>query len=215
MTISYQRFLNNLEQSSTIQANKLLMKSLSELFGSSDMELIFQEARIKIENHNLIDANYLSGKNEVPVQELRNAYDNLFGEVTSKGIAHRVGRIIFKYVKNKYQFSIIIANPPYNTYPIKKKIAISAEQLANVICDISPHNVNIEETKDQIIISINNAFECRNIESHGPYCHMTVGFIKEALSWMSGGKDYIVAETGCCAMGHPNCTFTINTIPCN
>jgi predicted hydrocarbon binding protein len=55
--------------------------------------------------------------------------------------------------------------------------------------------------------------ECWGRQSITPTCHFTVGLLQEFLSWLSGGKIYLVEETSCKAKGDTVCQIRIDQKP--
>jgi predicted hydrocarbon binding protein len=66
----------------------------------------------------------------------------------------------------------------------------------------------LEEKHDQLAYIEQDCLVCNERKSSKPVCHLTIGFISEALQWATGVK-YRVSETDCIAMGDAFCRYSI------
>ncbi len=46
-----------------------------------------------------------------------------------------------------------------------------------------------------------------------PVCYISIGLLQAMLNWVSGGLEFLIYESKCCAIGDPVCEFTIQKEP--
>jgi predicted hydrocarbon binding protein len=70
------------------------------------------------------------------------------------------------------------------------------------------HEIWMEEKNGELAYIEQNCLVCYGRKSSHPVCHLTIGFIKEAIHWASD-VDFEVRETSCTAMEDAYCRFVI------
>ena len=73
--------------------------------------------------------------------------------------------------------------------------------------------VRISEDEKHWIWTITRCPVCWGRVTDDPVCHLAVGVLEEAFSWMSGGKKFRILETECKAKGDENCVILIEKAP--
>jgi predicted hydrocarbon binding protein len=68
----------------------------------------------------------------------------------------------------------------------------------------------VDETDDAFIWMIHRCPICwtrKNADK--PVCYISTGLLQAMLTWISGGLEFRVIETKCCAVGDSVCEFVI------
>lgn len=141
------------------------------------------------------------------------ALEEDYGRRCGRGLALRAGRAWFKYGMRAFN--------PLSRYPetdfrflsrparLRRGLAL----FARLFNELAGQGVLLEERPDRLYWRLQFCPECWKRRAEGPVCHLTVGFLEEALYWLSGGKTFLVEEVRCLAQGDPDCTFAIGAHP--
>lgn len=111
-----------------------------------------------------------------------------FGELGSKGIAHRVGEASFRYFLKKYGRDYHLAENSFRLMNSQNRIPYGLQQLAEFVkqnCDVE---IDVEEDEKNWywVVQING----KPKEDLDLYQIFTRGLIREYLSFASGGRYY-------------------------
>ena len=87
------------------------------------------------------------------------------------------------------------------------------EALAKMFNQLSDQRIHFELEKKYIYWHIEQCPLCWEGQAEGPYCALAIGFLQEALYWVSGGKYFLVEEKKCIAFGDSECTIVIDQTP--
>jgi len=101
----------------------------------------------------------------------------------------------------------------FRTLPLDQRLEAGLLSFAGILNRFSPGRVRVEQTGAPLYWLIHRCPVCWGREANQPVCHLAVGVLQEMLSWLSGGKHYIVVESLCAAAGDPSCTIVIARQP--
>ncbi len=139
--------------------------------------------------------------------------ERYFGPRAGRGIALRLGRACFKRALRAYGPRLGVNDMSFRLLPLSTKLNKSSEVFANMVNKHTDQEIYLEEGDDKIWWHIEHCPICWQRKTESPACHLAVGFLQEALYWVSGGKSFRVEETACIAQGNPVCTIEINKVP--
>ena len=101
----------------------------------------------------------------------------------------------------------------FRLLPLNEKLSTGAQLFSEIFNRYSDQRVRVEETKERLYWHVERCPICWGRKTDRPVCHFTVGFLQEALYWVSAGKYFLVEETKCVARGDPSCTIEIDKKP--
>ena len=126
-------------------------------------------------------------------------------------ILQRVGREIFHIALRDQTTLMSSAKRVIRLLPPEQRIQIMMQTILDTQQKMYPHaEIWLEEKHDQLAYIEQNCLICVGRQSSQPVCHLTVGFIHEALRWATG-KEVQVSENDCSAKGDAFCRFSIGT----
>ena len=124
-------------------------------------------------------------------------------------ILQRIGRQSFHIVLRDQSTLLSSAKRVFRLWPPEQRIQIMMQTILDTQRKTYPHaEIWLEEKHDQLAYIEQNCLVCVGRQSSQPVCHLTVGFIHEALQWATG-KEVQVSETDCAAKGDAFCRFSI------
>jgi predicted hydrocarbon binding protein len=72
----------------------------------------------------------------------------------------------------------------------------------------------VDETDDSFIWTIHRCPICwTRTGADKPVCYISTGLLQAMLTWVSGGLEFRVNESKCCAVGDTVCEFVIQKEP--
>lgn len=141
------------------------------------------------------------------LQVIETAYDK-------KGpwILQRIGRETFHIVLRDQSTLMSSAKRIISLWPPEQRTQIMMQTIVDTQEKTYPDSETwLEDKHNQLAYIEQNCLVCSGRQSSQPVCHLTVGFIHEALQWATG-KDVLVIETDCAAKGDAFCRFSIGNI---
>ena len=157
-----------------------------------------------------------NGKHEFPFEIISGLHDALlttYGQQAGRGLLLRIGRASFQHGLRAYGPLFGLTDLAFRLLPLKTKLRVGANAFAEIFNRHSDQQVRIDETEDQILWIIERCPVCWQLKSEQPCCDLAVGLLQEALYWVSGGKNFTVHETNCCATGDSQCVILIDKKP--
>jgi hypothetical protein len=100
--------------------------------------------------------------------------------------------------------------------PLQAKIRIGLPAVAKIFSQITDQQSTVDEMDDAFIWTIHRCPICwtrKNADK--PVCYISTGLLQAMLTWVSGGLEFRVNESKCCAVGDSICEFVIQKEPIN
>jgi predicted hydrocarbon binding protein len=186
---------------------RILLLAMEEVLGRSGLNAVLRLARLDrlIGDYppNTLDRafpfEYLG--------EIHSALDRLYGPASGRGLALRAGRVCFKYGLQEFSPNLGDGNLAFRLLPLNMKMITGAKAFADLFNRYSDQVVSISESPERIWWQVERCPHCWGRRTEAACCHLVVGLIQESLYWVSGGHNFMVTETRCCARGEPVCAI--------
>lgn len=193
---------------------RIALLSYEEVLGKSGLNILLNLASL----NNLIDnyppANLERGFDFADYTAILVALEEIYGPRGGRGLEIRAGRATFNDILNNFGAMAGVTDLAFKGLPLQMKIRIGLSQAAKTYSEVSDQTTNLEETEEAFIWTVHRCPSCWSRQGEGkPVCHVTVGFLQACLGWVSGGREFRVNESKCCAVGDPICEYTIQKEP--
>ncbi|MGA2490070.1 MAG: V4R domain-containing protein [Anaerolineales bacterium] len=142
------------------------------------------------------------------------ALEEIYGARGSQILALRAGRAIFEDALKNFGALAGMEDPAFQELPLQTKISIGLPVLAKVISQFSDQQASVHETEAAFLWTIQRCPVCwsrKNAEK--PVCHISTGLLQAMLHSISGGLEFHIKETKCCATGETVCEYVIQKEP--
>lgn len=209
--------MDRLPPSGYFNSNKfarIFLESIQEITGTHGLNAILNYAGLS----ELV--------NKMPPDDLERSFDfsnysainqaleDIYGSRGGKGLALRIGKTTFADVLKDYGELAGVGDLAFKILPLQEKIKFGLEAMARIFTEKSDQISSVNEREDEYVYSIQRCPVCwgRSAERE-PICYYMVGLLKEGLSWVSGGKEFLVSEEKCIALGDGACEFVIAKQP--
>ncbi|MGA2504159.1 MAG: 4-vinyl reductase [Anaerolineales bacterium] len=193
---------------------RIALQAYEEVMGKNGLNAILNLASLS----NLID-NY-------PPDNLERQFDfadytaihigleELYGPRGGRGLALRAGRSIFSDVLKDYGALAGVSDLAFKVLPLQTKIRIGLPAAARIFSQVSDQLTSVDETDDAFIWTIHRCPTCWSRKgADKPVCYITTGLLQAMLTWVSGGSEFRVNESKCCAVSDAVCEFVIQKEP--
>jgi predicted hydrocarbon binding protein len=147
------------------------------------------------------------------ISTLQAGLENMYGSRAGRGLALRVGRACLKHGLREFGSELGLTDLTFRLLPIQAKLRTCTEAFAALFNTYTDQKICLEMDEKYIFWLIERCPLCRERQADGPCCHLAVGFLQEAMFWVSGGKHFSVEEKTCIACGDSACTIQIGRIP--
>ena len=141
------------------------------------------------------------------------ALENYYGPQGGRGLALRIGRASFQHGLREYGKLIGLTDLGFRLMPLSARLKIGTNTVADIINKNTDIHIQIDDNGKQILWQIERCPFCWERKTDSCVCQMAIGFLQEALYWVSGGKIFNVEETHCMSQGDDTCTFVIDKTP--
>lgn len=138
---------------------------------------------------------------------------DMYGPRGARGIAMRVGRVVFKHGIREYGPMMGLAELTFQLLPFSIKLEQGARAFAELFNLHTDQVVRLQETPETLYWQIERNPLTWGVEAAQPVCYIAVGLLQESLLWLSGGKNFQVEETSCMACGDEVCRIAITKKP--
>jgi predicted hydrocarbon binding protein len=141
------------------------------------------------------------------------AIENTYGPRGAKVLLARAGRVAFQRGIGDFVDRLGVAGNAIQYIPLGIKAPLFLKAIAKNYTDLSDRTSESHEEGDHYIFTNLKCPVCWGRKMAKPACHITYGFVQEAMRWISGGKEFAVIQTSSVGSGGPNCSFQINKHP--
>jgi predicted hydrocarbon binding protein len=107
-----------------------------------------------------------------------------------------------------------VSDLAFKALPLQTKLRIGLPAAARIFSQSSDQLTSVDETDDAFIWTIHRCPTCWSRKgADKPVCYITTGLLQAMLTWVSGGMEFRVNESKCCAVGDTVCEFVIQKEP--
>jgi predicted hydrocarbon binding protein len=140
--------------------------------------------------------------------------EDLYGPRGGRGLALRAGKSTFSDVLKDYGALAGVSDLAFKVLPLQTKLRIGLPAAARIFSQSSDQLTSVDETDDAFIWTIHRCPTCWSRKgADKPVCYITTGLLQAMLTWVSGGMEFRVNESKCCAVGDTVCEFVIQKEP--
>ena len=190
---------------------RIYLDSIREFTGENGLMAILNFAQLPSLGKELPPDNFEKAFDFSHFSMINQSLEDIYGVRGGRGLALRIGRTTFDDVLKDYGTLAGVDDPEFRILPIQKKIRFGLNAMARVFSEKSDQITTLEETEEVFLYQIKRCPVCwGRTEADRAICYYMVGLLKEGLYWVSGGKEFIVTETKCKALGDEVCEFEIN-----
>ncbi len=198
-------------------ANKIVlitMKALEDVMGKNGLNAILNLAHLPHLIDNLPPDNLEREFNFADFSAINQALEEMYGPRGGRGLALRAGRAAFADSLRNFGALAGAGDLAFKVLPLQAKMRIGIPAMARIFSQISDQLSTVEERENDFIYTIHRCPVCwgrKDVDK--PVCFIATGLLQEGLKWVSGGNEFRVNESKCCAMGDDVCEFVIQKTP--
>jgi predicted hydrocarbon binding protein len=189
---------------------RIFMSAVDEVLGRSERQTLFA-ASAPAERRKMRDD--LFGFTHEQIARFQAVLVRSSGERAGRGLSHQIGRSFSKYLLQDLGVELGLESFDFRLLPSRKRIRTGLDLFARAFNENTDQKVRLVEGNGRLLWSVDPCPFCLQTVDGQAYCDWTVGFLQEALSWLSGGKYYKVTEEKCIARGAGKCTIGIDPTP--
>lgn len=192
---------------------RIVLLSMEETMGRNGVNAILNLSKLSHRLSNYPPNNFDLQFSFEEVSALQKALEEMYGPRGGRGLALRTGRACFKYSLKEFGPALGISDLAFRLLPLNMKLKSGAQVFTDAFNKFSDQRVTLVENSDSYLLKIERCPVCWGRKADSPCCNLVVGLVQEALLWVSGGKNFNVAETSCIACGDPCCTIEAEKQP--
>lgn len=147
------------------------------------------------------------------ISTIQTSFESVYGPQAGRGLALLLGRACFKYSLREFGSELGLTDLAFRLLQLPARLQKGSEVLAALFNGFTDQRVSLEYNEKKISWSIEPCLFCRERQALSPVCMVAVGFLQEAVYWVSAGKYYQVEEKRCLACGDSACTIVIDLTP--
>lgn len=142
------------------------------------------------------------------------ALEEMFGPRGGRGLALRAGRAAFSGALRNFGALAGVGDLAFKVLPLSTKLRLGIPAMARIFSQVSDQYSTVREQEHDFIYTIHRCPVCWGRSgADRPVCFIAAGLLQEGLKWVSGGSEFRVNESKCCAIGDEVCEFVIQKTP--
>jgi hypothetical protein len=192
---------------------RIMLLAMEEVMGRNGVNAVLNLARLQHRIGDYPPNNFDKDFSFNEVGQLLQALDEMYGPRGGRGLARRAGHACFKFGVKDFGPMLGIADLTFRVLPLKMKLRVGFEVLAQTFNKFTDHLVRLGEDEQHFHWIIERCGTCWGRKTSQPCCHLAVGILEEGLYWVSGGKNFYVEEVTCIATGDRTCTILVSKRP--
>ena len=192
---------------------RVVQLAMEEILGRAGENTVLNRADLPECGNNFPSCDQDQPSSYMHISALQAGLENVYGPRAGRGLALRVGRACLKYGLREFAPELGLSDLTFRLLPLQAKLKTGIEAFAALFNTYTDQKVRLEMDRRYIHWLIECCPLCRERQADVPCCHLAVGFLQEALFWISGGKYFIVEEKQCIACGDSTCTLQIDRTP--
>ena len=200
-------------------ANKIVLitlDALEDVMGKNGLNAILNLAHLPQLINNYPPNNLNREFNFADFSALNLALEEMYGPRGGRGLALRAGRAAFADALRDFGALAGAGDLAFKVLPLQAKLRIGIPAMARIFSQISDQHTTVKEQDHEFIYTIHRCPVCWGRSgADKPVCFIAVGLLQEGLKWVSGGNEFRVNESKCCAVGDDVCEFVIQKSPVN
>jgi len=192
---------------------RIVFLALEEVAGRESLRAILSSARMQDRLDDYPPNDFAAEFSFDALGRIQQAIEELYGPRTGRLLARRAGRACFRIGVEDLRPVLGIADLLFRILPLRMRVRIGFEVLAQTFDRFSDSVVRLEEDEQHFRWVTKRCGVCWGRHTDAPCCDLTVGVLEEALYWLSGGASFFIEESSCIAAGDPMCTILIGKHP--
>ncbi|HLF29362.1 MAG TPA: V4R domain-containing protein [Anaerolineae bacterium] len=194
------------------------LKAIEEVAGEKGLNIVLRNAGLErfIGNYPSRDLKF-SDLTYRDYALLNKAIADFYGRA-AKGFAVRIGRASARYSIEDQDRLFGMASLALKLLPTATQQRLGFQQIVNgfktlyreINYDIQ---VRFEETPVKFVYAARDCPSCAGLQADRPICHVFEGALIEGGHYVTGGKDFQIAEVACRALGAPECIWEVSKTP--
>jgi predicted hydrocarbon binding protein len=188
---------------------RLALGAIEEVMGKNGLNAILNLAGLSQLIDNFPPDNLERKFDFADFSSLNGALEEMYGPRGGRGLALRAGRAVFMEGLRNFGALAGAGDLAFKILPLSTKLRIGIPAMAKIFSTTSDQLSTVEEKPDHFVYSIHRCPVCMGRHTDKPCCYMATGLLQEGLKWLSGGREFKVAESACVAVGDKTCDFII------
>jgi predicted hydrocarbon binding protein len=192
---------------------RILLLAFEEVLGHNGLNAALNLAGLRHLINNYPPNNLDLGFRFDDLSALHYSLEELYGPRGGRGVATRAGRICFKYGLREFGSELGVSDLAFRLLPLSMKLRVGGEVMTFTLNRFTDQMLRFEEETDCYHLHVDHCPVCWGRKADSPCCNLVTGVLQEGLFWVSGGRNFIVEEVACVAMGDPTCLYRIDRQP--
>lgn len=209
--------MQQIPKSGYYYANKLpriALEAYEEVMGKNGLNAILNLAGLSTLIDNYPPDNLERQFDFADFSAIHVGLEEMYGPRGGRGLALRAGRATFDDALKNFGAMAGVGDLAFKVLPLQAKIRILLPATARIFSQISDQQSSVDEMDDAFIWTIHRCPICWSRQgADKPVCYIHIGLLQAMLTWLSGGLEFRVNESRCCAVGDTVCEFVIQKDP--
>jgi predicted hydrocarbon binding protein len=209
--------MEQIPKSGYYYANKIVrlsLKAFEEVMGKNGLNAILNLAHLPQLIDNPPPDNLEREFDFADFCSINWALEEMYGPRGGRGLALRAGRAAFADALRNFGALAGVGDLAFKVLPLQTKLRIGIPAMARIFSQISDQYSTAKDEGDHYVYTIHRCPVCwGRHDADKPVCFIANGLLQGGLKWVSGGLEFQVHETKCCAKGDDVCDFIIPKTP--
>ena len=189
---------------------RIALEAYEEVMGKNNLNTILNMAGLSSLIDNYPPDNLERQFDFADFTALHIGLEERYGPNGGHGLALRAGRTSFNDALRIFGTLAGVDDPGFKVLPLQAKICIGLPAAAKIFSQVTDQLSSVGETDNAFIWTIHRCPICWTRKgTDRPVCYIFTGLLQAMLTWVSGGNEFRIDESKCCATGNNVCEFVI------
>jgi predicted hydrocarbon binding protein len=215
-TLTASRLLDSpleIEQAYPNQMARIMLAAMIDVVGLEGARAALKHADLNDLADSFPAADSIAALSFTDIASIQIGLENTYGVRGGRVLAQRTGREMFRYAQMELMQLLGIADLPERPIHLVLKMRICLEVIAESLKRSSNRRIQLRENDNTFLWMVDECPICWHRQSDLPCCNMSVGFLEQAMEWVSKDRRFSIKEIECRAAKSEKCVIAIQKVP--
>jgi hypothetical protein len=201
------------EQAYPNQMARIMLAAMTDVIGLEGARAVLKHADLNDLADSFPAADSIAALSFTDIASIQIGLENTYGVRGGRVLAQRTGREMFRYAQMELMQLLGIADLPERPIHLVLKMRICLEVIAESLKRLSNRRIQLRENDNTFLWMVDECPICWHRQSDLPCCNMLVGFLEQAMEWVSKDRRFSIKEIECRAAKSEKCVIAIQKVP--
>ncbi len=201
------------EQVSSNQMTRMMLAGMIDVIGLEGVGAVLHHSDLNDLADRLSADDSTAAMSFADIASIQIKLEKNYGVRGGRVLAQRAGREMFHHAQRELVQLVGIADLPERPIHLVLKMRICLEVIAETLKRSANQRIQLLENNNTFLWMVDECPICWDRQSDLPCCYISVGFLSQAMEWVSKDRRFSIKEIECRAAKSEKCVISIQKIP--